>query len=198
MYYTCGMKDAVLSSARRSITSVDLGELRAGVTAASAAAGVGPSTWLRDLVRRELSSASSTTPTAPTPVEETSGVYRAWLDAAATATLDRITQAGGFRSRAAALRGLLDGVNVNVGTRGTVGIAEAVHALGLSNHQLVAVARQMSELAKAAASGSSKQPTVVDRLALNQSLQSIRAHLDLAAILVGELRPMLKSRKESP
>ena len=190
------MEDAASVNSRRSITSVDLGELRAGVAAASAAAGVGPSTWLRDLVRRELSGAQNAAAPAPMPAEETSGVYRAWLDADATAKLDRITQAGGFRSRAAALRGLLDGVNVNVGARGTVGIAEAVQALGLSNHQLVAVSRQMSELAKTATSGNPKQPTAADRPALNQSLQSIRAHLDLAAVLVGKLRPMLKSKKD--
>lgn len=190
------MKDAVVVDARRSITSVDLGELRAGVAAASASAGVGPSTWLRDLVRRELSGAPNAAPTAPTPAEETTGVYRAWLDADATAKLDRITQAGGFRSRAAALRGLLDGVNVNVGAQGTVGIAEAVQALGLSNHQLVAIARQLSQLAKAATSADPKQPAGADSAALPQVLQSIRTHLDLAAVLVGELRPMLKSKKD--
>ena len=35
-------------------TTVHLGELRPRLVAAAAAAGVGPSTWLRDLVRREL------------------------------------------------------------------------------------------------------------------------------------------------
>ena len=149
-------------------------------------------------MRRELSGASSAAPPALTPAEETTGVYRAWIDADATAKLDRITQAGGFRSRAAALRGLLFGVNVNVGTRGTVGISEAVQALGMSNHQLVAIARQLSELAKAANVVDPKQVGGADSANLLQALQSIRTHLDVAAVLVGELRPMLKSKKDEP
>lgn len=196
------MDDAVSTKPRRSLTSVDLGDLRPQVNLASAAAGVGPSTWLRDLVQRELSGVSAAAPSMPaapatsTTDDEPAGVYRAWLDAAATAKLDRLAEAGGFRNRASALRGLLNGVNIGVGANGAAGVAEACQALGLSNHHLVAIARQLTELSKAAPSPSRLAGT--DPADLTGTVQSIRKHLEIAAILVGELRPMLKSKKDGP
>ena len=92
---------------RRLTTSVDLGELRARLVEVSAAAGLGPSTWIRELVRRELStegSAAITKPDARLPATE--GVYRAWLDAELTTKLDVLTERGGFKTRVATLRAL--------------------------------------------------------------------------------------------
>ena len=188
----------------RAITSVDLGPLRARVDAASAAAGVGPSTWLRDLVRRELETAAPVLCAAPAPAADKAlaqgpdptNVYRAWLDAPLTAKLDQVIQGSGFRTRAAALRALIEGVNVGAG--GGVGMADAVQALGLSNHHLVAIGRTLSALARGMPSSDAEANPSTSDPALSATLHVIHQHLHLAAVLVGELRPMLKSQKDIP
>ena len=154
-------------------------------------------------MRRELETAASALPAAPTPAADKApaaapdptNVYRAWLDAPLTAKLDQVTKGGGFRTRAAALRGLIEGVNV--GAAGGVGLAEAVQALGFSNHHLVAIGRALSALAKDQPSADANASTP-DRAALSTALHAIHQHLHLAAVLVGELRPMLKSQKDVP
>jgi hypothetical protein len=145
---------------------------------------------------------------ATLPAEDRTPVYRAWLDASATAKLDRITESGGFRTRAAALRALLDGVNLNVdsgaATTGATdkasspGIAQAVQALGESNHYLVAIARQLRDLAKTIEAADKAKLTAAVGAELGQAVQQTRKHLQVAAVLVGELRPMLKTRKAAP
>jgi hypothetical protein len=175
---------------RRVTTSVDLGDLRARLIEVSAAAGLGPSTWIRELVRRELSSdsppAAAKTPVA---VPSSEGVYRAWLDGELTAKLDVLTERGGFRTRAATLRAVLEGVNVG---DANVSLSDAVAALGASNHHLVAMGRNINQIAKAL-HGDGGRSTTADVLALDQVLTAIHKHLDLAASLVGELRPMFKA-----
>ncbi len=179
---------------RRVTTSVDLGELRARLVEVSAAAGVGPSTWIRELVRRELSvvgSPSTSKAVAAAPASE--GVYRAWLDGELTSKLDLLTQRGGFRTRAATLRALLEGVNVG---DANVSLGDAVVALGESNHRLVAIGRNINQIAKAL-HGAGGRATTADVLALDAALRAIHTHLDLASTLVGELRPMFKSKAEA-
>ncbi len=180
---------------RRVTTSVDLGELRARLVEVSAAAGLGPSTWIRELVRRELSAEGLPGATKPVPAMPTSeGVYRAWLDAELTAKLDLLTERGGFRTRPATLRALLEGVNVG---DANVSLSDAVEALGTSNHHLVAIGRNINQIAKAMHGGGGRA-TTADVLALDAALRAIHKHLDLAATLVGELRPMFKTKGESP
>lgn len=191
------MDDAASSPARRSVTSVDLGELKPQVALASAAAGVGPSTWLRELVRRELHahgavhSKAPAVPETPAPHPDRTAVYRAWLDADLTAKLDRVTEQGGFRTRAAALRGLLEGVAMSGGSS----TGDAVHALGLSNHQLVAIGRNINQIAKSLHAAPGKTGAS-ERIALDAAVSAIHKHLELTAVLVGELRPMLKSKRD--
>ena len=96
-------------------TTVRLDELQPQVLAAAAAAGVGPSTWLRDLVRRELTAAQVPASGGADSVAEGAGVYRAWLDADLTAQLDERRRRDGFRSRAAVLRALIKGVGITAG-----------------------------------------------------------------------------------
>ena len=176
---------------RRFTTTVDLGDMKDRLADVSAAAGIGPSTWIRELVRRELSAeapAPATRPVAP-PSEP---VYRAWLDAPLTAKLDVLTERGGFRTRAAALRAMLEGVNVGQAAGSSLG--EAVRALGLSNHRLVAIGRNVNQIAKALHAGDAA--SVADRLALDEEVQAVRKHLELAATVVAELRPMFKTHRE--
>ncbi len=181
-------------STRRVTTSVDLGELRARLVEVSAAAGVGPSTWIRELVRRELSADGQPVVTKSVPAAPTlEGVYRAWLDAELTAKLDLLTERGGFRTRPATLRALLEGVNVG---DANVSLSDAVEALGASNHRLVAIGRNINQIAKAL-HGAGGRATTADVLALDAALRAIHTHLDLASTLVGELRPMFKSHAEA-
>ena len=185
--------DAALGP-RRVTTSVDLGELRARLIEVSAAAGLGPSTWIRELVRRELSAEGSPAVTKPdTVVPAAEGVYRAWLDAELTTKLDVLTGRGGFRTRVATLRALVEGVNVG---DSNVSIGDAVAALGASNHRLVSIGRNINQIAKAL-HGASGKATTADVLAFDDALRAIHRHLDLAAALVGELRPMFKSKEEA-
>ena len=179
---------------RRVTTSVDLGELRARLVEVSAAAGLGPSTWIRELVRRELSAEGLPTVTKPDAVVPAAeGVYRAWLDAELTSKLDVMTERGGFRTRVATLRALVEGVNVG---DSNVSLGDAVEALGASNHRLVAIGRNVNQIAKALHVAGGKA-TTADVLALDEALRAIHKHLDLAATLVGELRPMFKSKGEA-
>jgi hypothetical protein len=177
----------------RSITSLDLGDLRDAVDSASAASGVGPSTWIRELVRRELAGSGAAAIGRSPSAAGSPAVYRAWLDAALTAKLDRITGGGGFRTRAAALRGVIEGVNVGSGA--SAGLADAVQALGLSNHQLVALGRTLSDLGKAM-QVTGAQPSAIERIA--PALKALHHHLERAAALVAELRPLLKTQKGPP
>ena len=179
---------------RRVTTSVDLGELRARLVEVSAAAGLGPSTWIRELVRRELSAEHSRAVTRLNfRVTAAEGVYRAWLDAELTDKLDVLTGRGGFRTRAATLRALVEGVNVG---DSNVSVGDAVTALGTSNHRLVAIGRNVNQIAKAL-HGAGGKATTADVLALDDAMRAIHKHLDLAAALVGELRPMFKSKGEA-
>ena len=184
----------------RSVTSVDLGAMKARVAELSAAAGVGTSTWLRDLVHREVSRSSAGDTAAGvvagpggSGVDDGvhSGPYRTWLDADITAKLDRLTEANGFRTRPATLRALIEGVRVGGG--GGASTADAVQALGASNHRLVAIGRNVNQIAKAL-HGAGKVMTA-DRMALDEAVLVIHKHVELAAALVSELRPMLKREK---
>ena len=198
---TPDVNEAAASAKRRRVTSVDLGELRPHVERASASAGVGPSTWLRDLVKRDLASraehlvegaaSGSDIQTAQTLV------YRAWLDAGLTAKLDERRQRDGFRSRAAVLRALIDGVGMTQGALGMrdadhgVSLREVVEALGASNYQLVSLGRNINQIAKMLRTVPGKA-TATDSLVLEAAATAIHEHVSQASKLVGQLRPMLR------
>ena len=195
------MDEAAASPKRRRVTSVDLGELRPHVERASASAGVGPSTWLRDLVKRDLDSR------AEHPVEGAASrsdiqaaqtlVYRAWLDAGLTAKLDERRRRDGFRSRAAVLRALIDGVGITQGALSMrdggygVSLREVVEALGASNYQLVSISRNINQIAKMLRNAPGKT-TATDTLVLEAAATEIHEHVSQASKLVGQLRPMLR------
>lgn len=177
------------------VTSVDLGELKPQVVALSAAVGLGPSTWLRELVRREVEGGGAPTDAGvvTVPKAKSPAVYRAWLDADLTAALDAITQTGGFRNRTAALRAILK----NVGLPGSgSSTAEAVRAMGISNHHLVALGRNLNQIAKALHAAPGKT-TSAERIELEEAAKAIYKHLEVASRLVGELRPMVKTKQET-
>jgi hypothetical protein len=207
-YTRCMTNDAATGPPRISkTTSVRLDDLHEQVLAAAMASGVGPSTWLRDLARRELSAGVSSSPSAEAVDSEASAaVYRAWLSADLTAQLDLRRKRDGFRSRAAVLRALISGVGITAGgdvaaprdeaAAGPLGrpatLRDAVDVLGASNHQLVAIARNVSVIAKALRDGDGAG-RVIDRIRLEESVTAVRTHIQVASVLLGVLRPLLKS-----
>jgi hypothetical protein len=187
--------------ARRSVTSLDLGELREGVARASALAGMGSSTWLRELARRELdrlareegapaAAEAPQEPTKPKDDPEAQPAYRAWLDAGLTTELDAFARRGGFRTRAAALRGLLAGLG---GASAAMSTGDAVNALGESNDHLAAIRRSLVQISRSLNEGATRL-TVAERLALDRAIDRVEEHLGVAAPLVGGLRPLLKTK----
>lgn len=192
---------------RRWVTSVDLGELRPEVERACASAGVGASTWLKALVARELAKTAPGTTTESDPADDPAdgSVYRARLSARLTAKLDERRLRDGFRSRAAVLRALIDGVGLTRGdgvdavassSRPVDGdrpasLREAVDALGDSTFRLVTIGLNVNQIFKSlkAVPGST---TLAERKALGQASAEILKHIKQASDLVGQLRPMLK------
>jgi hypothetical protein len=168
----------------RQIVSVDLGDLAALVADAAKAANVGRSTWLKDLARRELGAAPH--PANSDADADSTLVYRPWLSAAATAKLDLIVATNGFRNRTAAIRAVLDGVAV-ASESGPAALADAVQALGRSNHGLVEIRQRL------AAVGARPGVRAEDSAAIAIAITDMRRHLMTAAVLVGELRPLVKT-----
>jgi HPt (histidine-containing phosphotransfer) domain-containing protein len=158
------------------------------VDAAAAAAGLGPSTWLKDLVRREVGELSvDQAPVVERGAERGDPVYRAALDADLVAKLDERVKSDGLRDRAAGLRALIEGAVV-LPQSGDVSLRDAVQVLAQSNENLAAlwlsVTKEAHTIAGSASSG--------DRRALRTAAAEIRRHIDVAVQLVGQLRPLLK------
>jgi hypothetical protein len=170
---------------KRHFATVDLGDLRARVDAAAAAAGLGPSTWLKDLVRREVAElpVGGQAPVA----ERGEAVYRAALDADLVAKLDERVRSDGLRDRAAGLRALIEGAVV-LPQSGDVSLREAVDALARSNDQLAGVWQRTSRESRALAGSAFAD----DRRAMRTAASEIRAHVDIASELLAQLRPLLK------
>lgn len=190
---------APAAATRRSILSVDLGGLKEPLEARSAATGVKPSAWVREALQRALAGSgdASAVPADPRGVDagRGPGVYRAWFDADQTAKLDLIVARTGRRSRIKALHALLDGVQLGA-EASAVNVADAVQALARSNHELVAVGRNLNQVAKTLNAFPGKT-TVADRMAIERVLATARGHLEVAARLVAELRPLVKSQADS-
>lgn len=186
---------------RAGLLTVDLGALKPRLQARSAAAGMTASAWARDAVLRRLedsgdgeaqrpdadvnAGAAADTPRAP-------GVYRAWFDAQQAAKLDLIVARTGRRSRIKALHALLDGVPIGA-PASAANLAQAVQALARSNHELVAVGRNLNQVARSL-NAYPGRTTTAERMAIERALATVRGHLEDAARVVAELRPQLKTQ----
>jgi hypothetical protein len=180
----------------RQLTTIDLGGLRPLVAEAAAKAGLGMGGWIRSVLERELVGkdqgnggrsaggtigAADETPTA-------AGVYRAWFDAELTGKLDEVVRRNGLRSRADALRVLIEGVRADRdGASAEGSLAEAARVLGESNDVLVSTGRSVELIAKAVGDGGGL--TRQDQEALRATLKALRAHREEAAKLVALIRP---------
>jgi hypothetical protein len=124
------------------------------------------------------------------------GVYRAWFDAQQTGKLDLIVARTGRRSRIKALHALLDGVPIGAAAS-AANLGQAVQALARSNHELVAVGRNLNQVARSL-NAYPGRTTTAERMAIERVLAAVRSHLEEAARVVAELRPQLKTQpKES-
>lgn len=191
---------------RSTLLTVELGALKAPVQARSAVEGVSPSEWVRQALLRALegpqepSSGEVGRVGTPAVVDEPqgtdssrgAGVYRAWFDAGQTAKLDLIVARTGRRSRIKALHALLDGVQLGA-EASAANLGDAVEALARSNHELVAVGRNLNQVAKSLNAYPGKT-TTADRMAIEVVLATLRGHLEEAARLVTELRPVVKTK----
>lgn len=184
--------------ARRSTLSVDLGPLRQAVDARAEADGLKPADVVRRALKAHLQGQSEGAKVAPMSEAE-DGVYRPALTAADAAALDQLMALTGARSRVVVLRSLIRGTPLYAAANAPgagANLAMAVQSLIASNHQLVGLARNVNQIAKSLHVAPGKT-TGADRLVLQASAGAIREHLEAAARLAGELRPMVKLSKEA-
>lgn len=191
----------------RATLNVDLGALREAVEARSAAAGVKPSAWVRQALQEALArpqggaaTGDDTGERGVPPLADQAqgvdasrgkGVYRAWFDAEQTAKLDLVVARTGRRSRIKALHALLDGVQLEPAGASAVNLVAAVGALTRSNYEMVGIGRNLNQLAKNLNAYPGKT-TAADRSAIERVLAMTRGHVEQAARLVAELRPLVK------
>lgn len=187
---------------RRATFNMDLGPLRAEAERCAAARSVRLSTWLRELVAREVQASA---PPAPTPqpavpaIPATTGpTIRVELDAGSGAVLDRLVEAGRFRTRTAALRVLLAGVSPTAGAE----LPAAVRELVQSNAQLVGVARRLQSLDAAIKERGPAPLLTIHQLTLIDAEKAVRAHVRSAGqvlnLVVPALRPAATPATRAP
>ncbi len=187
------------------VTTVRLGALEGAARERAAAVGLGLSTWLKELAERDLAAAggaeamqSDAKKAAPSDaVSAGEGVYRAWFDAQDTAKLDALVAREEYRSRAAALRALLDGVGAVGGGEGE-GLSAVLRALVESNDTLVYVSRDLANMVKlmqGRSSGAGQIP-VAWRLEVESAVKAARDHVVTAGKLIERLAPLAKTPSE--
>lgn len=172
----------------RSAIHVDLGDaLKADLAAAADRAGQSPSDWVRATLRRAVDAQSpAVEPLAPMPpgrssfAEDASRPVAVHLAADDIAFIDAAMEAGGFRSRPAALRFLLRAAAVDQGAavRSLTALPELLPRLADANIELRAAARRLLAAEPASAGALWKQ---------------VDAHLVLTAQALAALRPLLAS-----
>lgn len=103
----------------------------------------------------------------------------------------------GRRSRSAVLRALIENVQLGIPSASaasggaSAALADATQAVSRSNHELVAVGRNLNQVAKSLNAYPGKT-TVADRMAIDQAVMAVQAHLPPASKLVAELLPLVR------
>ncbi|HSW15715.1 MAG TPA: hypothetical protein VLJ86_00700 [Ramlibacter sp.] len=186
---------------RRATINVDLGVLKAAVEARSAAAGVKPSAWIRDAIQARLEAADGPSEAAgDAPIGVPGKVYRPDLDSRAVAKLDELRMSSGRRTRLGVLKALIDGVDLGVAkgaaAPGVRNLSDAVQELIQSNHQLVAVGRNLNQVAKSLNLYPGRA-TTADRLVIERAVEVVGQHLEVASKLLAEVRPQVRLKGET-
>lgn len=200
---------------KRALVSVDVSAFREQVGAAAAEAGVGVSTWLREVARVQSTPADGSgsggaiqsglgdaRPHKEGAIGAVGGEgesTRLRLDADLTRLLEEIRVREGLRSMTAVVRALAEGV-LRTGTPAdvhrsgrTFGLGDAVAQLGASNAQLAAVGRNLNQLVKVARVTPGKL-SVADRMKLEETEFAVKRHVQHASAVVTELRPRIANQ----
>lgn len=184
---------------RRKTLNIDLGPLRAEVEARAAAEGVRLSDAVRHAIQRYLHPATDTRAadrSAPAATEE--GSYRPSLTARDAAKLDQLRARTGRRTRQGVLRALIDGIELApAGTGGSQHLGEAVQHLIRSNSELVAIGRNLNQVAHSLNRYPGKT-TANDRQTIERTVAAVYDHLEAAARLAAEIRPLVRLPDEPP
>jgi Arc/MetJ-type ribon-helix-helix transcriptional regulator len=183
---------------------VDLGaDLKSAVCAAALQAGVRPSEWMRSQLAQAVSADALRPPEKPLSApqrrrpSEASGPgsgtksHQLSLQCEDLHWLDQVAQAGGFRSRPAALRYALRVLAADEGVEALKRLPETIPMLVHSNMTLQSALRAYRSLGSDAHEQSrfNDQDTRTLR-------QKIGEHLEHVARLVAALQPLLETHKE--
>lgn len=182
------------TSSARGLLTVELRELKAQVERFAEARGERPSSWLRRLVERELSSPAQ--PASPPDTPEA-------LATEASPTIVKTT----LRIEALALARLAQQAAEEGVTRGrwierrvlnqTAAVAVApgdVEALSRSTYELAGIGRNLNQIAKSLNTHPGLT-TRAERQAISEAVELARSHVDLASGFVASLGPARRPRR---
>ena len=184
---------------RRAVLTVDLGStLRAAVAERATAEGLRVSDVVRQAVQEHIASGRELRADQRGDVEPTEGVgrYQPHLDAKYAAKLDELKLRTGRRTRHGVLRALIDGINL-APAGGSQNLGAAVQQLIRSNAELVAIGRNLNQVAHSLNLYPGKT-TAADRQAIERTVGAVYDHLEAAARLAAEIRPLVRLPDEPP
>jgi hypothetical protein len=194
-------------ASQRATLHVDVGpELSARVRAAAAAGGRTPSEWTRELLLRELAQDAASADigqsqlhTGP-EVSASAAPGRLVLDAELANLLHQVQVQGQFRTRPAALRLVLrhfigQGSMLPAEPVDATPLKDGVAALMRSNHELLPIGKEISQIAKAmnAMQGGFRN---TDTKNLQVFAQAVREHVEQASRVVSTIRALVTPHKE--
>lgn len=208
---------------RRSALHVDLGaELEAQLRAAAAAQCVSPSQWTRAAIQEGLLAGAPSAVTqlkaeAPIHPQTQEGASRAQaspkserisrldLDAELAQMLEAINTKGQFRNRPAALRLVLRQYLCQMQGQGqttpaaadVAPLKDAVAALMRSNHELVPMGRNLTQVAKSLHQ-QRVSLRVIDVMKLEAVAKRLKEHVAQASQVTAALRSLVTPKKDPP
>lgn len=182
---------------RRAVLTIDLGStLRSALDERATAEGVRVSDVVRRAVQEHLAGGAEAS--AAGGEGKLDGVYRPSLTARDAAKLDQLRARTGRRTRQGVLRALIDGIELApAGAGGSQHLGEAVQQLIRSNAELVAIGRNLNQVAHSLNLYPGKT-TANDRQAIERTVATVYDHLEAAARLAAEIRPLVRLPDEPP
>ena len=185
---------------KQATLNIDFGPLRVAITEAAKSEGVRVSDFVRRAVQAHLS--AETTSHAPGAAEERAdggAQYQPHLAARYAAKLDLLKARTGRRTRLGVLQALIDGIEMAPagGPAGSQDLGQAVKQLILSNAELVAIGRNLNQVAHSLNLYPGKT-TAADRQAIERTITAVYEHLEVAARLAAKVRPLVRLPDEPP
>jgi hypothetical protein len=196
------IEDRAASSApdrpRRAVLTVDLGStLRTAVAERATAEGLRVSDVVRQAVQEHIAGGRELRADRRGDQQpEGGGQYQPHLDAKYAAKLDELKLRTGRRTRHGVLRALIDGIDL-APAAGGLNLGAAVQQLIRSNAELVAIGRNLNQVAHSLNLYPGKT-TATDRQAIERTITAVYGHLEVAARLAAEVRPLVRLPDEPP